>query len=334
MNFVKPEQVALREVWQREDSDFTPWLAENLDYLDDLGLGELTLLDTEVEVPGVGRRLDILAETASEERIAIENQYNTADHDHLTRGLSYAVGLNASALVVIAESHNSEFRAVAEYLNRGAEMLGKEGIHIFLVSIRVEKIDQYMIPRFEVVEEPNTWRAEIAASPTGKKISEAAELRYESRIKFWTEYLSYLREQTESELFKRSKPNPQTGIYTTAGIAEYPRISFSQALQETTCCPGIWIDTKNRETNDAILSHLKNNAPEIEAALGYEIKWYQNPRYRGRGLEGRKTEECGWKTPTEIRENNLQAAIDDMEQFIEQITPHLIEGFEKNTTNS
>ena len=45
MNFVKPEQVALREVWQREDSDFTPWLAENLDYLDDLGLGELTLLD-------------------------------------------------------------------------------------------------------------------------------------------------------------------------------------------------------------------------------------------------------------------------------------------------
>ena len=95
-----------------------------------------------------------------------------------------------------------------------------------------------------------------------------------------------------------------------------------------------WIDTKNGETNNAILSHLKNNAPEIEAALGYEIKWYQNPRHRGRGLEGRKTQECGWKTPTEIRKNNLQAAIDEMEQFIEQITPHLIEGFEKNTTNS
>lgn len=50
----------------------------------------------------------ILAETADGRRVAIENQYTTVDHDHLTRGLAYAVGHDARALVVIAEEHRPE----------------------------------------------------------------------------------------------------------------------------------------------------------------------------------------------------------------------------------
>ena len=29
------EEVSLREIWPREDENFTPWLAENLDVLGD-----------------------------------------------------------------------------------------------------------------------------------------------------------------------------------------------------------------------------------------------------------------------------------------------------------
>ena len=36
-------------MWEREDSDFTPWLAENLDHLENLGLGDLVL--EAIEVP-------------------------------------------------------------------------------------------------------------------------------------------------------------------------------------------------------------------------------------------------------------------------------------------
>jgi hypothetical protein len=83
--------------------DFTPWLADHLEFLDDLGMGRLDLLGVEVQLPGLGRSLDVLAQTADGHRVAIENQYNGVDHDHLTRGLAYAVGHEARALVVIAQ---------------------------------------------------------------------------------------------------------------------------------------------------------------------------------------------------------------------------------------
>lgn len=162
----RPEPVAVRTVWPREDGDFTPWLAENLDWLDVLGLGRLELVGTEVPIVGVGRYLDILARTPSGQQIAIENQYNVTDHDHLTRGIAYALGVKqrAHALVVIAEDHRAEFVAIADYLNTAYESLGADdGIAVYLMAFRVERVGQHYVPRFEVVSRPNTWLAEVQA---------------------------------------------------------------------------------------------------------------------------------------------------------------------------
>jgi hypothetical protein len=95
-----------REAWGGEASSFTPYLAsdELLEYLGmEIGIGPLTLVSREHPVTG-GRSLDILAETGDGRRVAIENQYGVADHDHLTRGLAYAVATEAKALVVIAST--------------------------------------------------------------------------------------------------------------------------------------------------------------------------------------------------------------------------------------
>ena len=123
---IRPQPVEVRTVWPGESTHFTPWLAANLDWLDALGLGPLELVGTEVVLPTVNRNLDILARTPDGRRIAIENQYLKVDHDHLTRGLAYAVGHDAKALVVIAEDHGSEFIAIADYLNSAYEQLGTE----------------------------------------------------------------------------------------------------------------------------------------------------------------------------------------------------------------
>lgn len=133
---VRPSPAAVRDVWPGEARDFTPWLAENLDWLAEaLDWGSLTLVGTEVPVPDVARNLDILATAADGSRVAIENQYRRVDHDHLTRGLAYAVGHEANALVVIAEDHAREFVAIADYLNTAYEELGpKKGIAVFLVA--------------------------------------------------------------------------------------------------------------------------------------------------------------------------------------------------------
>src|SRR3954454_17975536 len=82
---VRPEAAAVRSVWVGEATDFTPWLKDNLDWLDVLGLGPLELVGVEVPIPDVGRTLDILARTPANIPVAIENQFRKPDHDPLTR---------------------------------------------------------------------------------------------------------------------------------------------------------------------------------------------------------------------------------------------------------
>lgn len=94
------EKVELRNAWQSESGDFTPWLAreENLKLL-----GEAINLDLELEAQekNVGPfRADILCrDTASDEHwVLVENQLERTDHGHLGQLLTYAAGLKAATI--------------------------------------------------------------------------------------------------------------------------------------------------------------------------------------------------------------------------------------------
>jgi hypothetical protein len=103
----------LKEAWAGEASDFTPLLAEQLDSLGaEIGVDLTSIGESEVQTTG-GRRIDIVAQGADGSEFVIENQYGRADHDHFTRGLAYAVARRARGLVVVAEEHRDEFRALA-----------------------------------------------------------------------------------------------------------------------------------------------------------------------------------------------------------------------------
>ncbi|MCP4087878.1 MAG: hypothetical protein GY745_22960 [Actinomycetia bacterium] len=161
-----------RDAWGGEATAFTPLLAgaEMLDYLGDAtGIGPMSLIETEHTTAG-GRSLDILAETADGQRVAIENQYNTADHDHLTRGLAYAVATDSRALVVVAEDHREEFISVAEYLNDVALSSADRSIPVWLVQMRaVRRVgDSIWSPEFVVRAEPNEWEAAVRRTVSPK----------------------------------------------------------------------------------------------------------------------------------------------------------------------
>ncbi len=158
--------IDIREVWPGEAKDFTPWLADNLEALSEhIEIGELGLDSTEVEVPG-GRRLDILATDVDGRYWAVENQYGEADHDHLTRALAYAVGLECRAVIVVAESHRDEFVAVADEWSRYSEAYGSDGIRLFLVAIEAGRIaDSSPGFRFRLVAGPNEWKSKTATRP-------------------------------------------------------------------------------------------------------------------------------------------------------------------------
>jgi hypothetical protein len=131
----------LTEAWKGEATDFTPLLAEQLDAVGSAIAVDLTTVGkSEVQTTG-GRRIDIVAQGEDGSEFVIENQYGRADHDHLTRGLAYAVARRARGLVVIAEEHRDEFRAVAQYLNEFAEHDPERGIAVWLVEARAVRIE-------------------------------------------------------------------------------------------------------------------------------------------------------------------------------------------------
>src|SRR5437764_258134 len=131
----------LSDAWKGEASDFTPLLAEQLDALGAaLGVDLTSIGASEVQTQG-GRRIDIVAQGEDGSEFVIENQYGRADHDHLTRGLAYAVARRARGLIVVAEEHRDEFRAVATYLNELAELDPGRGIAVWLLEARAVRIE-------------------------------------------------------------------------------------------------------------------------------------------------------------------------------------------------
>ena len=87
------QKVELREVWNSESGDFTPWLAkeDNLSLLGEAIGIELELESQEKEVGPF--RADILCkDTASDNWVLIENQLERTDHIHLGQLLTYAAG--------------------------------------------------------------------------------------------------------------------------------------------------------------------------------------------------------------------------------------------------
>ncbi len=152
----------LNQAWAGEASDFTPLLAEQLDALGaELGVDLASVGESEVATAG-GRRIDIVAKGDDGSEFVIENQYGRADHDHLTRGLAYAVARRARGLVVVAEEHRDEFRAVAQYLNELAELDLERGIAVWLVEAKAVRIaDSPWAPLFVTVVEPNQFTATV-----------------------------------------------------------------------------------------------------------------------------------------------------------------------------
>ena len=306
--------IDIREVWPGEAKDFTPWLADNLEALSDhLEIGELELDSTEVEVPG-GRRLDILARDTDGRNWAVENQYGEADHDHLTRALAYAVGLECRAVILVAESHRDEFVAVADEWNRYSEAYGSEGIRIFLVAIEAGRIgDSSPGFRFRLVAGPNEWKSETA---TGQRPpSEADRLRREQRRTFWTELRTMMEDK--GDLVWGADPNVSVSVKTRGPF------SFYFATARLSSRIGLYIDSTDKDDNDRLFRALGEEREAIHESLGAKLEWTNNPRYRANRISWEPDEACGYRSPVDDRRMGYQVLADAMYRFHDTLLPYV-----------
>ena len=105
------EKVSPRTYWEHEDTEFTPWLAqeENIALLGDTIGIELEVQEQEAAVGPF--RADILCRnTANGSLVLIENQLERTDHTHLGQLFTYAAGLDIVTIVWIARHFREEQR--------------------------------------------------------------------------------------------------------------------------------------------------------------------------------------------------------------------------------
>ncbi len=69
----KIQRVPIKTIWENEAFDFTPWLRDNIDVLNDIT--EFNLLSAESEQKAGTFSIDIVAEDESGNPIIVENQY-------------------------------------------------------------------------------------------------------------------------------------------------------------------------------------------------------------------------------------------------------------------
>ena len=153
-NLGRIQRVGLRQYWEHEARDFTPWLASNIEMLGE-AVG-ISLEMTEQESAVGSRSLDIFAIDRSDGRpVIIENQLEITDNDHLSRLLIYAAGKDAKSVIWVAREIDDEHRQVLDWLNQRTD----ENTQFFGVVIELWQIDQSRpAPYFRVAVAPNGWR--------------------------------------------------------------------------------------------------------------------------------------------------------------------------------
>ena len=140
-----------------QGADFSDWLSTNLDRLaKELGLSGLREVGRDV---GVGSfTADLLAQTDRGRRVAIMSHLEPSDHLHLGQMITFAAGLDVSAVVWIATRIGEEHRAVLDWLNQH----GDDDVRFFGIELRLLRIGGSQPgASFHVEARPNDWQKVI-----------------------------------------------------------------------------------------------------------------------------------------------------------------------------
>jgi len=259
-DFGEIKSVDIREQWPNEAYDFTPWLAKNIDRLSDaLGM-DLEVTAQEADVGDFS--LDLLAKDLGSGRlVVIENQFGATNHDHLGKIITYAAGVDATAVVWLMESVRDEHRQALEWLNQ--RMDGE--IHFFAVAIEVIRIDgSRPAVQFRPVVYPNAWQ---------NAARETAEHQVSPRMEAYRRYFQIVIDELhEKHHFTRARvAQPQSWHLFPSGVQGIGYgASFAQGDRARI---DLYIDQGDAEMNKALFDSLAAQRTDIERELGESLEW-------------------------------------------------------------
>ena len=253
----KIQRVKLRDVWKHEAIDFTVWLENNIDVVNEC-VG-LNLGGVRREKNAGDFNVDLVAEDESGNLVIIENQLEKSNHDHLGKLITYLTVLEAKAAIwIVSEPRPEHVRAIA-WLNES------RAASFYLVKVEAIRIgNSPAAPLLTLITGPSEEATEVG--DTKKEIAE----RHIQRKKFWTALLALARDQTK--LHSSISPGIYNWVGTSAGVQG---LAFNYAVRQHDAQVELYID-RDKETgegNRTILDKLQANKDSIEKEFGNPLLW-------------------------------------------------------------
>lgn len=256
------ERLDPRTVWTHEARDFTPWLYENRDYLEE-ALG-IDIEFDEMEHSVGGYKLDLKGRDLTNDAVLIvENQLEGTDHGHLGQLLTYAAGTGAATIVWIARTFREEHRQALSWLNEESG----EKTHFFGVQLALGRIgNSACAPLLDVVVQPNEWQKQMRNRP-------AIGPRGELYAEFWPRLIERIRADHPSWTSQtpETAAKPYNAVAMRAPIRE-ARLYCSFA-QNHHIRHELYIDAGTEEDTEAAYARLEGQRKLLEDEYGRSLEF-------------------------------------------------------------
>lgn len=263
------ESVNLRDYWEKEDTEFTPWMAEpeNLKLLGEtLGMN-LEFLKSESPVGPF--RADIVCQDINSDcKVLIENQIEQTDHGHLGQLMTYAAGLEAARIIWVAKKFKEEHRAALDWLNQ----ITDKKFQFFGLEVELWKIgNSHPAPKFNLIAKPNEWSKAVKTQTQADWNERASMFR-----EIWTDLLGYLRQQY-----------PELDIPNTSGFqwirfpATYTRCVLSYSPKQKKL--SLYLLFKENSPT-GWFDFIHSGKDQLEVDLGQTFEWQSNNDGTGSAL--------------------------------------------------
>jgi len=256
----KIKRVGLRELWRKEDKDFTTWLEKNIDYLNDVLDFDIIIDSKEKDVGPF--KVDLYGEDNNGRKVIIENQLEKTDHDHLGKVLTYLVNLDAKTAIWLTSNPVEEHAKVIDWINE----ITPDDISFYLIKVEAIKIGEQPLaaPLFTIIKGPSS---ESKATGDAKK---KYARRHLEREKFWTQLLD--KSNKKMKLFTNVSPSTDSWIAAGAGksgiVYEYTILRNSGGV-EVYFSRGKGYESLNKDRFDALFK----KKGEIEKEFGGPLNW-------------------------------------------------------------
>lgn len=311
---INPKKVSIREVWPHEQYDFSVWVKDNIEIIDEqIGLTiDPESLSTEADSGAfwadlVGTATDDLGEQL---RLVIENQLTRTDHDHLGKVVTYAAHHEADVAIWIAAEARPEHVRAVQWLNEKSEL----SAWLFVVEA-VAVSDEQVAPLLRRIVGPSSLTAAV------RRVRQEDDRDGDAQRDFWEFVLPQISHRMQDlKLFERHAP--RRGVHVWQSVPNNPA---HIGWQFWVTAEGSWVCLRvtggSVEEADYYYRQFVAERQAIEERFGEQLSWVETDSARARQLRWDNPVPGGYRSDPTSWESASEALADGMERLIRATLP-------------